>query len=107
MSSIVFSRLPAVERAIGLKRSALYDRIAKGTFPAPVDLGPQAVAWISSEVEAIQKAIINGAAEDDLKALVSTMHEARGYVPDEAKRAKYQSMALKRRASAQASGKAA
>lgn len=107
MSSITFSRLPSVELAIGLKRSAVYDRIAKGTFPSPVELGPQAVAWISSEVEAIQQAIINGATEDDLKALVSEMHEARGYVPDEAKRAKYQAMARKRRASAQASGTAA
>lgn len=38
-------RLPAVKARIGLGRSSIYNRIAEGTFPAPVSLGARAVAW--------------------------------------------------------------
>jgi len=42
-----------VERRIGISRSALYRRIAKGTFPKPVTLsGGRAVGWIEREVDA-------------------------------------------------------
>lgn len=34
-----FMRLPDVVALVGLKRTAIYGRIKKGTFPAPVQLG--------------------------------------------------------------------
>lgn len=40
-----YLRLPAVEEFSGLKRSAIYDGVAKGTFPKPVRIGRRAVAW--------------------------------------------------------------
>lgn len=40
-----------VERRVGLGRSAIYERIAAGTFPRPVKLGASSV-WVESEVEA-------------------------------------------------------
>lgn len=43
-------RRPAVEKFTGLKRSAIYDGIAKGTFPRPVKLGPKAVGWRESAI---------------------------------------------------------
>ena len=43
-------RRRAVERRIGLKRSALYKAIAEGSFPRPVKLGRRAVGWLESEV---------------------------------------------------------
>lgn len=94
-------RLPSVESAMGLKRSAVYDRIARGLFPAPVALGTTAVAWLSTEIEAMQAAYIRGASEADIRALVSELHEARGYRPDEAKQAKYRAIVAKRRAAQQ------
>ncbi|MGQ0699869.1 MAG: helix-turn-helix transcriptional regulator [Panacagrimonas sp.] len=47
-----FLRLPAVKAATGLSRSTIYDRISKGTFPAPVSMGGKAVAWPASEIGA-------------------------------------------------------
>ena len=45
-------RLRQVEARTGLSRSSIYARVAKGTFPPPIRLGPRAVGWIESEVEA-------------------------------------------------------
>lgn len=43
-------RLPEVEGATGLKRSAIYAGIKCGSFPAPVHITPKAVAWPKSEI---------------------------------------------------------
>jgi prophage regulatory protein len=53
-------RLPQVEAMTGLKRSALYSRIQKATFPAPLKIGERASAWPESAVQAwIQTQIRN------------------------------------------------
>ena len=49
---IRFLRLPDVMAATGLKRSALYDAIADGTFPKPVKLSQRAVGWPESDLTA-------------------------------------------------------
>ena len=43
-------RRPEVERATSLSRSSIYDRMRSGTFPRPVRLGPQSVAWRRSDI---------------------------------------------------------
>lgn len=56
--------LPAREvlSRTALGRSDLYARIKKGTFPSPVRLGPQKVAWSEPVVESwIASAIAGGA----------------------------------------------
>ena len=45
-------RRKQVEARIGLSRSSLYLRIARGEFPAPVSLGGRAVGWPSNAVDA-------------------------------------------------------
>jgi prophage regulatory protein len=45
-------RRRAVENATGLPCSTLYDEMAAGKFPRPIELTPGRVAWIASEVEA-------------------------------------------------------
>lgn len=47
-----FLRLPYVKHATGLCRSTIYEKIKRGEFPAPVSLGPRAVAWLSDEISA-------------------------------------------------------
>jgi len=42
--------MPQVEKATGLKKSSLYQRMKEGTFPAAVRLGPKSVAWKNHEV---------------------------------------------------------
>ena len=45
-----FIKRQAVEQMTGLSCSEIYRRIATGTFPAQVTLGPKSVAWIEAEV---------------------------------------------------------
>ena len=42
-----------VETRLGLSRSAIYRRIADGTFPKPITLeGGRAVGWLAHEIDA-------------------------------------------------------
>jgi prophage regulatory protein len=51
-------RLPAVKAKTGLSRSTIYARMAQGTFPAALILGPNTVGWLEADVEAwIEKQI--------------------------------------------------
>ncbi|SEB98136.1 helix-turn-helix transcriptional regulator [Terriglobus roseus] len=45
-------RLKAVQAIVPLGRSAIYDRIQAQTFPRPVSLGGNAVAWRQSDIDA-------------------------------------------------------
>jgi prophage regulatory protein len=45
-------RLPAVKHRTGLSRSTIYNRVSSCTFRSPVSLGPRAVGWLESEVDA-------------------------------------------------------
>jgi len=47
-----FMRLHEVLARTGIGRSTLYEGAKRGTFPAPVRIGPNTAAWISTEVEA-------------------------------------------------------
>lgn len=47
-----FLRLPEVVHRTGLPKRTIYHRINLGTFPASVKLGPNAVAWRESEIDA-------------------------------------------------------
>ena len=44
-------RIEVVLRRSGLKRTMLYDLIAKGQFPKQVALGARAVGWYEDEVD--------------------------------------------------------
>ena len=50
-SAPVFLRLPSVIRMTGLARSTIYRLVSEQQFPAPVRLGPRAVAWRRSDLE--------------------------------------------------------
>jgi prophage regulatory protein len=47
-----FLALPEVCRAVGLRKTSLYARIAAGSFPAPCKVGPRASRWRSDAVQA-------------------------------------------------------
>lgn len=44
-------RLPTVCERVGYKRSQIYALVGENLFPAPIRLGPRAVAWDSDEVD--------------------------------------------------------
>ena len=43
-------RLPQVCELVGLGRSTVYAKLAEGTFPVPVRLGPRAVGWRTRDI---------------------------------------------------------
>lgn len=45
-----FIKLPQVKSYTSLSTSEIYRRIAAGTFPAQITLGPKSVAWLEAEV---------------------------------------------------------
>ncbi|MGL4316713.1 MAG: helix-turn-helix transcriptional regulator [Pseudomonas sp.] len=45
-----FIKLAQVKAYTSLSTSEIYRRIAAGTFPAQVTLGPKSVAWVESEI---------------------------------------------------------
>jgi len=51
MTETILLRMPQVEAATGLKKTALYQRMKDGTFPEPVRLGPRSVAWPKALVQ--------------------------------------------------------
>jgi len=50
LDDLTFLRLPEVKAVTGLSKTSLYMLIREKSFPAPVHLGPRAVAWVRSEV---------------------------------------------------------
>ncbi len=46
----VLLRRKEVEKMVGLSRTTIYDRIAAGTFPAPIKCGERAVRWKRSSL---------------------------------------------------------
>lgn len=44
-------RRPDVEQKTGKSRAAIYADIRAGTFPEPVPIGSNSVAWLESEVD--------------------------------------------------------
>jgi prophage regulatory protein len=44
-------RLPQVKASIGLSKSTIYARIAEGTFPKQIPLGPRLVVWVESDIQ--------------------------------------------------------
>lgn len=52
MSAVLLPRRE-VEKRVGLKRSAIYARMGRGTFPQPIhDTESTTVWWLESDVEA-------------------------------------------------------
>ena len=44
-------RLPQVKQATGLSKSAIYARIAEGTFPRQIPIGPRLVVWVDADIQ--------------------------------------------------------
>lgn len=48
----IILRRPEVERRVGLSRSAIYRLMEQEEFPKPIKLGPRAVGWPQSYIDA-------------------------------------------------------
>ncbi|RIV79912.1 AlpA family phage regulatory protein [Aurantiacibacter xanthus] len=45
-------RLPEVINRVGLRRSAIYQRMSEGRFPKSRSLGPKCTVWVEEEIDA-------------------------------------------------------
>jgi prophage regulatory protein len=61
-------RLPQVKHRTGFSRSSIYAKIALGQFPAPVNLGARAVAWIDAEIDQWISDRVNASRSERLEA---------------------------------------
>jgi prophage regulatory protein len=51
MEHTTLLRRRQVETLTGLKRSTIYERMARGHFPKPIHLGSRSVGWLASEID--------------------------------------------------------
>lgn len=51
MSEHRILRLPAVKVKTGLGRSSIYEFVAAGRFPPPIQLGGHSVGWVAEEID--------------------------------------------------------
>lgn len=52
-------RLPEVMARVGLRRSAIYQRMSEGRFPRSRSLGPKCAVWVETEIDAWIASIAN------------------------------------------------
>jgi prophage regulatory protein len=71
------ARRPEVLALLQISRSNLYQKIEQGLWPAPIQLGARAVAWLSSENEQVLAAMIAGQSQYEIRELVKTLVEKR------------------------------
>ena len=45
-------RLPEVMTRVGLRRTAIYQRMREGRFPRSRSLGPRCTVWLEAEIDA-------------------------------------------------------
>lgn len=76
--SLFILRLPDVKRSSGLSRSTIYLRITQGLMTKPISLGGRAVGWPANEVNEINLARVAGKSDDEVRALVASLMDARG-----------------------------
>lgn len=74
---VTLLRTPDVLTAFGMKRPTLYEHMAKGLFMRPVKLGPKFAAWPKHECDAVLSARIAGKTDDEIRALVIELTDAR------------------------------
>lgn len=58
-------RLPEVMDRVGLRRSAIYQRMSEGRFPKSRSLGPKCAVWVEAEInDWIQSIALNSSRAD-------------------------------------------
>lgn len=58
-------RLPDVMERVGLRRSAIYQRMSEGRFPKCRTLGPKCSVWVEAEINAWIDGIVRSSNQAD------------------------------------------
>ena len=59
-------RLPEVINRVGLRRSAIYQRMSEGRFPKSRSLGPKCTVWVEAEIDEWVQAVARNSSRSDL-----------------------------------------
>lgn len=70
-------RLSALKTFFGYSRSTTYNRIADGTLPKPVRMGPRLVGIPHHEIQAVLAARVAGKSDDEIRELVARLEAQR------------------------------
>ena len=71
-------RRPEVEAITHLSRAAIYSKMKKGTFPLPVRLGPNSVAWRAEDIDRwISKLPVASELRDEFVGIGPCQHNER------------------------------
>lgn len=77
MNTNTLLRKPSVLSMTGFGNTLLYKRINAGLFTRPIRIGTRLSAWRASEVDEINRAIIAGKSDEEIRTLVKTLENAR------------------------------
>ena len=75
--TIEILRSARAQKLTGRPRSSFYQQISQGLLPPPIKLGTRAVGWLASEIEAVNKARVQGKSDDEIKILVASLIKQR------------------------------
>lgn len=70
--------LPQLQAALGQGRTSVYQRIGLGLIPKPLKpFGARKSVWPAHEIAQLQRAVIAGHSESQIKTLVASIEAAR------------------------------
>ncbi|WP_255671149.1 MULTISPECIES: AlpA family transcriptional regulator [unclassified Croceicoccus] len=64
-------RLPEVMDRVGLRRSAIYQRMKEGRFPRSRSLGPKCTVWVETEIDAWVQSVEQSPSNKDVCCQIS------------------------------------
>jgi prophage regulatory protein len=70
-------RIGAVMAQRGRSHSSTYNDVKAGVLTTPVRIGANCVGWPAGEIRQINQARIAGKTDDEIRALVAELHQAR------------------------------
>ncbi|EII3115728.1 helix-turn-helix transcriptional regulator [Vibrio parahaemolyticus] len=76
-------RLPQAISLTGLSRASFYRQVKEGLLPSQIHIGPNSVAWLSHEIEAVIAARICGYSDDEIQLMVKDIIQQRSIFKEE------------------------
>lgn len=70
-------------KLLGCSPSTLYKHVKAGLCPTPLRFGPNSVAWLSHEIEAVITARICGYSDDEIQLMVKDIIQQRSISKEE------------------------
>lgn len=73
----IFFKLKEVLEYRHRSRSSHFRDIKNGLCTTSIKVGPNSAVWLRNELETLRSAVIAGKSEDEIRLLVSELHDAR------------------------------